>query len=180
MSKFKLWLGLIIIIVIAVATYKVFFPTLIGRLNYFLEPPNQPRTSEDAQKRVDFVIFRPSYVPPEFTSGEKLILNLNDKQVKVTYTSYSPDNSIKSQIQINEIQIDPKTNLMSDLQNITVNVKSIEFCGLTGYAGIITNNNIQILRFNKNGTRVDLWVSENHLSEEELLKVACSLKPITN
>ncbi len=48
-------------------------------------PPGRPNSEEEAQKRVTFTIYKPSYKPSYINPLERLILFGNDRYTKVKY-----------------------------------------------------------------------------------------------
>ena len=148
------------------------------------EMKNQPTTVEEAQQRVKFTIFRPHYKPSEFAKFGKLVLFGSDNYVRINY--YLKGNLLASQertIQFNEalatedqIRGKLKEFLLAEDRNI-VGLKVVNICGVTGYTGLAFRNQQELI-FVKEKTRILMTVFPIPLTNEELLRVACSMQPI--
>lgn len=159
--------------------------TVIGPIGKMLlyEMEDQPKTLEEAQDRVEFTIFRPSYKPLEFNKYGSLVLFGKDKYVRINYTTNRTDSSIpENNIQINEAMSDkevlnnPEAILQKEDKNI-IGLHKVDICGLKGYLGQ-AHINQQKLVFVKDNTRILYTIFPTPLSEAEIVKMACSSQSI--
>lgn len=159
--------------------------TVIGPIGKLLleETENQPKSREEAQKRVKFTIFRPSYKPQEFNKNGNLVLFGNDKYIRINYTTNKLDSSVtENNIQINETIADeealnnPEAILQKEDENI-IGIHQVDICGLRGYLGL-AHVNQQKLVFVKDKTRILYTVFPTPLSEAKIIKMACSMQSI--
>lgn len=144
---------------------------------------DQPKTLEEAQDRVEFTIFRPSYKPPEINKYGSLVLFGKDKYVRINYSTNRTDSTIpENHIQINEIMADeealnnPAAILQKEDRNI-IGLHQVDVCGLRGYLGQ-AHVNQQKLVFVKDNTRILYTIYPTPLSEAEIVKMACSSQSI--
>jgi hypothetical protein len=124
-------------------------------------PPGQPKSREEAQKRVNFSIFRPAYKPVGFNKGGRLTLFGNDQFAKLNFeTSINYTNSTHREygLQLEETKATAEQTAEVSKEGIIANdpysttIRQIDVCGAAGFLGV--SETAQDLIFIKDGTRV--------------------------
>ena len=157
-------------------------------------PPGQPQSREEAQKRVNFTILRPTYKPVGLNENGRLILFGNDQFAKVNYDTridYANSTNRDYGLQLEETKATSEQIAKVSKEGIVANdpyatnIRQIDVCGSAGYIGISKAS--QEIIFIKDGTRVLLTYFTPMpvnvtpfipLTDQEILQVACSLQPI--
>ena len=132
----------------------------ITSLAYLLSrSPEERLTLEQAQTEADFTIYEPAYLPENVVLG---FVEWTDAGVKDTlYLRYSKKTSVfeLTESKLTEFKIEP-------------NSAEVDISGTTGY--LYKKGNVTYLTWYQNDT--ELTISTGVLSEEEILKVARSIK----
>jgi len=158
---------------------------------FFYGPPGQPKSKEEAQKRVTFTIYKPSYKPSYINPHESLILFGSDRYAKVNYAQEYLRNvyNYPYGLALEETTATPEEIAKVSKEGIVANdpyaanIRPIDVCGTQGFVALSKSQ--ELLIFVKDETRVLLQyytnpnVGATPLSDSELLHIACSLQPIT-
>lgn len=137
----------------------IFVLSITSMLVLLSHRPNERLTLEQAQMEADFTIYEPAYLPENVGLG---VIEWADAGVKDTlYLRYSKKTSVfeLTESKLTEFKIEP-------------NSAEVDISGTTGY--LYKKGNVTYLTWYQNDT--ELTISTGVLSEEEILKVARSIK----
>jgi hypothetical protein len=137
----------------------IFVLSITSMLFLLSHSPDERLTLEQAQTEADFTIYEPAYLPENVGLG---VVEWMDTGVKDTlYLRYFKKTPVfeMTESKLIELKIDP-------------NSAEVDISGTTGY--LYKQGNTTYLTWHQNDT--ELTISTEVLSEEEILKVARSIK----